>query len=663
MPTVTCITDLSPNSVVNFAALAAQKTLCPLFSRRGLITSNQNVWKKAKDAVKEMGSPRQPLRAWLGRFSEMARSGGDLLLFGQEPASISHTWLLRLLRSVPEAREYTVRAIVCLGRPDVVLEQHCRLAAAQMLSPEAIRSLIGNFSRLDALIRMLLRELGEENVIVLRDPVSSAIPGRAISQGFRECLDLPEEAAINPQHVLLLNSAPARALWFAIRSIRNSWPLCDALLFAALAECEKTHAWSTANVSSPKQRQAILNACEKSHGWISENFFAGKPLFDVPCVAREEWFPYAGLRDDCLLTFAEELPADGRTKLLRRLESVQPLLTQDQKRIAGSLKRVRTASQSPAVETRHREEPYTLSVATLAYNQEKYIAECIESVAAQQTKFRFKHIILDHGSRDGTPDIISRYAEKYSHIVPVLMPDHLLKGENVRTLFSVADTPYVALCDGDDYFTDPLKLQKQVDFLENHQECALCFHPVDVMYEDGSPSRVYPPEDILPGGVRRFYTIKDLFSGNIIQTNSVMYRWRFCEGLPDWFICNLSPGDWYWHLLHAETGLIGYLSEHMSVYRRHAASIHATAEKHHVGHRKEHGLRELRVYHIVNQHFKGRYYDDVRCLAIGVLADFLQIYIVTGDDMLLQTAAGLYPDFTRDFLSEVQKTSSLPPRL
>lgn len=310
--------------------------------------------------------------------------------------------------------------------------------------------------------------------------------------------------------VLLLKSAQARAIWFAIRAIRNAWPFSsEEVLFTALAECEKEHAWTTSNISSPKQRQEILSVCKNSHDWISKSFFAGQPRYEMPCAVQKDWFPYAGLSDDCFSIFAEALPVDEGVKLLQRLDIVQPLLNSDQKRIADSLKRIYTGTNS-AVKRFHHKERDVLSVITLAYNQEKYIADCIESVASQQTNFRFKHIILDHASQDSTPDIISRYAKKYGHIAPVRMPTHRRSGENVRTLFSVMDTPYVAVCVGDDYFNDPLKLQKQVDFLEKYQECALCFHPVDVIYEDGSPSRVYPPEDMLPGGVRRFYTISGM---------------------------------------------------------------------------------------------------------------------------------------------------------
>ena len=134
----------------------------------------------------------------------------------------------------------------------------------------------------------------------------------------------------------------------------------------------------------------------------------------------------------------------------------------------------------------------------------------------------------------------------------------------------------------------------------------------------------------------------------------IMYRWRFRQGLPDWFDATLVPGDWYWHLLHAETGQIGYMRDHMSVYRRHSASLYSTAEKSHVEHRAAYGLEELRTYNVCNKHFKGRYYKDFCRLATGVFADFLQLYIETDDDTLLNRGIALCPDFAKDFLQHVK---------
>ena len=293
-------------------------------------------------------------------------------------------------------------------------------------------------------------------------------------------------------------------------------------------------------------------------------------------------------------------------------------------------------------------------VLTLAYNHEKYIKEAIESVLRQQTTFPFVHIIADDGSQDGTQDIIREYARKYPQtIIAHLQEGRTFGSKNLKELFSLAPSPYVALCDGDDYFTDPLKLQKQVDFLDAHPDCSICFHPVDVIYEDGRPSRIYPTEEQLPKRKSGIYVLRDLFNCNFIQTNSVMYRWRFREGLPEWFKSNLEPGDWYWHLLHAEVGNIGFLPERMSVYRRHAASLFASAEEDHIKHRYEHGMFELRLYDEVEKHFKGKFHAQLSRLATGVFSDFAMLSIKKGDSKLLKESIDKYPVFGREFMSRL----------
>lgn len=146
-----------------------------------------------------------------------------------------------------------------------------------------------------------------------------------------------------------------------------------------------------------------------------------------------------------------------------------------------------------------------------------------------------------------------------------------------------------------------------------------------VVYEDGSSrERIYPPLGEMPRGMREFYYLADLMRVNFIQTNSVMYRWRFTEGLPDWFVPDLVPGSWYWHLLHAERGKIGFINKVMSVYRRHAASLFYASEISPKANRLKHGLSELRSYDTIGKHFSGRYANVLQPLANSVFSNFLE---------------------------------------
>lgn len=305
---------------------------------------------------------------------------------------------------------------------------------------------------------------------------------------------------------------------------------------------------------------------------------------------------------------------------------------------------------------------YKVSVLTLAYRHEQYIADCIESVLAQKTSFSFEHIIVDDGSDDKTAEIIAAYAQKHPHIHPIYL-ERRRNFNNVRYLFAACHSPYAALCDGDDYYTDPLKLQTQADFLDANPDCALCFHPVKVVYEDGSKrGHVYPPLDQLPRGIKPFYYLSDLLKCNLIQTNSVMYRWRFRDGLPAWFRPDCCPGDWYWHLLHAELGKIGFINEVMSVYRRHEEGIYYLSEVDRLKHRAKVGQEEIEVYNVINKHFGRKYESILLDLVNGVFADCLmydtQRAEEDGAEPILPKLVEMYPDFARHFLNSLKVVSS-----
>lgn len=291
------------------------------------------------------------------------------------------------------------------------------------------------------------------------------------------------------------------------------------------------------------------------------------------------------------------------------------------------------------------------TVITFAFNQEKYIGECIESVAAQDAGCAIEHVIFDDASTDRTPEIIRAYAEKYPHIRPVLFRNK--PATTIGMAFQSCRSEYVAICDGDDYYTDPLKLRKQIALLDKYPDFSLCFHYTDVFFEDGRESCIYPPPNAFK--VKAAYTLRDLLRGNPIQTSSVMYRWRFRNGLPDWFNPFLRPSDWYWHILHAETGPAGFIPEVMSRYRRHSGACYAGAENvDTTRHRRLHGLRELEVYDVLDRHLRHQFHEELSMLASGVFADFFRLLTENGNSYCMDRAASLFPVFARDFLSRIK---------
>lgn len=207
-----------------------------------------------------------------------------------------------------------------------------------------------------------------------------------------------------------------------------------------------------------------------------------------------------------------------------------------------------------------------VSILCLTFNQEKFIKQTLESFLNQQTDFGFEVLINDDASTDDTQKIIKQFQKKYPDIIkPVFQKtNRYSKGERnfiPRFLIPRAKGEFLAICEGDDYWTDPQKLQLQVDFLEAHPNYALCFHPVEVVYENAKDKNMIFPdvED------ESWYTNEELLKTNYIPTNSVMYRKQTYGSMPD----DIAPGDWYMHLYHAQFGKIKFLSKVMSVYRKH----------------------------------------------------------------------------------------------
>ena len=137
-----------------------------------------------------------------------------------------------------------------------------------------------------------------------------------------------------------------------------------------------------------------------------------------------------------------------------------------------------------------------IAIACTTYNHEKYIARAIESFLMQQVNEPFEIHICDDASTDNTQAIITAYQKKYPHIIKanLLRKNLWQKGYAISkyVLFPAISAEYVALCEGDDYFTDPLKLQKQIDFLDKNKEYAICFHPVKVIHDNGKKTEIFP---------------------------------------------------------------------------------------------------------------------------------------------------------------------------
>lgn len=210
-----------------------------------------------------------------------------------------------------------------------------------------------------------------------------------------------------------------------------------------------------------------------------------------------------------------------------------------------------------------------VSVCMVTYNQKKYIAQAIESVLMQKTNFKFQLLIGDDASTDGTTEIVREYAEKYPDIIkPIFHEKNEGPFNNSRSLYCAAKTEFVAILDGDDYWTDEHKLQDQIDFLDTNKSFNICCSLTEIIFpNDLSKPIIFPSEKKLN---KKIWTFEDLGKDEMpFHTSSVVYRWRFYkEDITPYFSKPICPGDRMLVLLHTEkNGYLGFINKVYSVYR------------------------------------------------------------------------------------------------
>ena len=216
-----------------------------------------------------------------------------------------------------------------------------------------------------------------------------------------------------------------------------------------------------------------------------------------------------------------------------------------------------------------------VSVLVTTYNHENYIEQAIDSILMQRVNFDCEIIIGEDCSTDQTRDLVIDYQKANPERIRLFLAEKNLGSSGnliFEKIFRIAQGDYIAILDGDDYWTDPNKLQKQVDFLDNHSECAVCFHAVRVFYEDRNQ------DSWISGSKKEISTLEDLLEANFIQTCSIMFRRGLIDSFPDWYK-NSQIGDWELLIFNAQHGYIGYIDEVMGAYRRHSGGVYTSSDR------------------------------------------------------------------------------------
>lgn len=216
-----------------------------------------------------------------------------------------------------------------------------------------------------------------------------------------------------------------------------------------------------------------------------------------------------------------------------------------------------------------------VSIKCLAYNHERYIRKALDGFLMQKTNFKFEIVIHDDASTDRTAEIIREYEEKYPDIIkPIYQTENQYKYGNLSRKFIDPKFrgKYVAFCEGDDYWTDPDKLQMQVDYMESHPDCAYTFHNACIVLEDGTPFK----DEFLPDNSvfksfafenrDKIYNTADTINLAFIPTASIVGRTEYVLSRND-FCENPICGDLPLRLSLSLDGYGYYFNRVMSAYR------------------------------------------------------------------------------------------------
>jgi glycosyltransferase involved in cell wall biosynthesis len=214
-----------------------------------------------------------------------------------------------------------------------------------------------------------------------------------------------------------------------------------------------------------------------------------------------------------------------------------------------------------------------LSVCLITYNQENYIREALDGIVMQKCDFEIEVVVSDDMSKDKTPQIINEYAQRYPHFRVLKNERNLGMHRNWEKAIEACAGEYIALLEGDDFWTDENKLQKQVDVLEQDKSIAFSFTNANIKNEVDATH--HPDYVVLPGG---FYSIKDLLTANYPPTCSVVFRNHLFDKFPDAYF--RSPyADWLLHILNARKGKLYYLPEKTCTYRFNPGGVYGQSNQ------------------------------------------------------------------------------------
>jgi lipopolysaccharide biosynthesis glycosyltransferase len=219
-----------------------------------------------------------------------------------------------------------------------------------------------------------------------------------------------------------------------------------------------------------------------------------------------------------------------------------------------------------------------VSVLCCVYNHELFLSKTLDGIVGQITNFTFEVILSDDGSTDSSQDIIKSYRKKYPNILwkCILRDTNIGVGANYYDALSQVSGEYLAVCDGDDFWIDSYKLQKQVNFLEVNKEYNICCSSFirNEINVDQTNRSIFSVKNYISTCLpeKKIYNFSDLLNCRFIASCTMMLRWKLKDNIPE-FLKHYQVIDFPLALIHAATGGIGVLDDIFAQYNAHCRNI------------------------------------------------------------------------------------------
>lgn len=275
-------------------------------------------------------------------------------------------------------------------------------------------------------------------------------------------------------------------------------------------------------------------------------------------------------------------------------------------------------------------EEIAVSVICNAYNHEAYIRDTLEGFVMQKTNFLFEILVHDDASTDNTADVIREYEEKYPELIkPIYQTvNQYSQGIPISKTFQFPRVrgKYIALCEGDDYWIDPHKLQKQYDAMEKHPEVDVCAHK-SIMVNAETKEKIM---DIAPAKEDTVLSVEEVIAGGggFVSTNSLLYRFQINNNIPEF---RKFLGLDYTLQIHSSLrGGMLYLNDCMSAYRAAAKDSWTSKMASQPDKLIKHGKKIIKMLEILDKSTEYKYFETIEKKALQIKTKSINTKVLAG---------------------------------